>query len=76
MPSSTSRPFVGVDPDLLDGRGLDAGEVLGVLEQDPGPPEGVIHLRAAKLVQVHAKGEVLDGDTLEHDESTAFEKTP
>ena len=70
------QAFVRVNPDLLDGRGLDAGEVLGVLEQEPGPPEGVIHLRAAKLVQVHAQGEVLDVDALEHGRNPGLENTP
>ena len=70
------QAFVRVNPDFLDGRGLDTGEVLGVLEQELGPPEGVIHLRAAKPVQVHAQGEVLDVDALEHGRNPGLENTP
>lgn len=66
--------FVGVDPALVDGCGLDAGQVLGVLQQELGAPERVLHPRAAQFVQVHAQGEMLDLDALEHVGSTGRER--
>ena len=41
--------------------------ILGVFQHEFGTPEGVIHPGPTKFVQVHAQGEVLNTDSLEHD---------
>ncbi|MNV27007.1 hypothetical protein D3C71_1181420 [compost metagenome] len=60
------QPLVGVNPDFLDGSGLYPGQVPGVFEQELGPPERVVHPRPAELVQIHAQGEMLNVNALEH----------
>ena len=68
----TRHAFAGVealgdvDPDFADAAGAYGVEVLLVLEYEFCPPERVLHPRAAKLMQVHAEGEVVDADLLEH----------
>src|SRR3989344_5048661 len=49
-----------------DGSGLYPGQVPGVFEQELGPPERVVHPRPAELVQIHAQGEMLNVNALEH----------
>ena len=57
---------VGINPAFVDGGCPDAGQILGVLQQELFAPKRVLHPRAAEFVQVHTQGEVFDMNALEH----------
>jgi hypothetical protein len=59
----------------MNGGGFDPLQILGVFQDEFGPPEGMVHPRAAKFVQVHAQGKVFGTDSLEHDNYSRHEPT-
>ncbi len=65
-PGGDVAPLGHVDPDLLDGRRVDAREIRRILKHETRAPEWMVHPGPAELVQVHAQGEVLYADSLEH----------
>ena len=54
LPALDVHALVGVDPQLAHRTALQAAKVTFVLEQKARLPEGVIHPRAAQLVDIHA----------------------
>ena len=54
------------DPDFLDATDQNNLNILGVGHHKSAKPEGVLHSRAAKLLQVHAHGKLVNTDAFEH----------
>jgi len=60
------EPLVAVDPDFLDAALVNAHDVLRIGQHEAAAPERVLHPGAAELLDVHAEGEVVHADSLEH----------
>ena len=65
LPALDVQPLVGVDPQLPHRAALQAAEVAFVLEQKARLPEGMIHPRAAQLVDKHAHRRFADRNAFE-----------
>jgi hypothetical protein len=55
-----------VDPDFLDAAVDDQADVVLVLDDELGAPEGMLHPGTAQLMQVHARAQMLDVDFFQH----------
>ena len=60
-------PLSGIDPQFGNPAFAQSAEILGILQYKARAPEGVVHPRSAKFVDMHTKPQVPDGNSFQHE---------